>query len=234
MSGIEGWAIPSIGPSFGRAMDQAPILRRHRFPTAMALPCGDPRDARGLEAGLREIASAAGIPLVLYLKSEDGFGSDLMAGLDAVARLVADRVCVAIKYAVVRTDPGLDPYLTALLERVDRRLRRERHRRAARDRAHERLRAAGLHDRIGLPRAVPDERALQRLHSRRLARCRGAAEAVPAARRPARRLGAGARAARGARARRGGEDGADPAVRERARAGPANGAQRPSRASCCA
>ena len=122
MSGIEGWAIPSIGPSFGRAMDQAPILRRHRFPTAMALPCGDPRDAHGLEAGLREIASAAGIPLILYLKSEDGFGSDLMAGLDAVARLVADRVCVAIKYAVVRTDPGLDPYLTALLERVDRRL----------------------------------------------------------------------------------------------------------------
>ena len=56
------------------------------------------------------------------LKSEDGLGSDLMAGLDAVARLVADRVCVAIKYAVVRTDPGLDPYLTALLERVDRRL----------------------------------------------------------------------------------------------------------------
>jgi dihydrodipicolinate synthase/N-acetylneuraminate lyase len=121
MSGINGWAIPSIGPSFGRAMDQAPLLRRHAFPCAMALPCGDPRDARGLEAGMREIADAAGTRLVLYLKSEDGFGSDALAGLDAVARLVDDGTCVAIKYAVVREDPNVDRYLSALLERVDRR-----------------------------------------------------------------------------------------------------------------
>jgi dihydrodipicolinate synthase/N-acetylneuraminate lyase len=121
MSGIVGWAIPSLGPSFGRAMDQAPLLRRYAFPCAMALPCGDPRDAQGLEAGLREIASAAGMSLVLYLKSEDGFGSDTKAGLDAVARLVDDGTCVSIKYAVVRKDPAVDPYLSALLERVDRR-----------------------------------------------------------------------------------------------------------------
>ena len=115
MSGIVGWAIPSLGPSFGRAMDQAPLLRRYGFPCAMALPCGDPRDARGLEAGLREIASAAGMALVLYLKGEDGFGSDPMAGLDAVARLANDGTCVSIKYAVVRKDPTVDPYLAALL-----------------------------------------------------------------------------------------------------------------------
>jgi dihydrodipicolinate synthase/N-acetylneuraminate lyase len=120
LSGLEGWAIPSIGPCFGRAIDQASLLRRHRFPAVMALPCGDPRDAQGLEAGMREIASAAGTSLILYLKSEDGFGSDPMAGLDAVARLVDDGLCVAIKYAVVRKDPGVDPYLEALLERVDR------------------------------------------------------------------------------------------------------------------
>ena len=42
----------------------------------MMLPCGDPRDPAGLEAGIREIADAAGMPLILYLKSEDGFGSD--------------------------------------------------------------------------------------------------------------------------------------------------------------
>ena len=122
LAGIDGWAIPSIGPSFGRAMDQAPLLRRHRFPAVMALPCGDPRDASGLAAGMREIASAAGTKLILYLKSEDGFGSDLMAGLDAVAGLVDEGVCVAIKYAVVRKDPGHDPYLDALLSRVDRTL----------------------------------------------------------------------------------------------------------------
>ena len=122
MSGLDGWAIPSIGPSFGRAMDQAPLLRRHRFPAVMALPCGDPRDASGLAAGMREIASAAGTRLILYLKGEDGFGSDLPAGLDAVARLVDEGVCAAIKYAVVRKDQGHDPYLDALVARVDRKL----------------------------------------------------------------------------------------------------------------
>jgi dihydrodipicolinate synthase/N-acetylneuraminate lyase len=102
-------------------MDQARLLKRHSFPTAMALPCHDPRDARGMESGLREIADAAGLPLILYLKSEDGFGSNKDAGLDAVARLVEDGVAVAIKYAVVLDDPGKDPYLEGLLRRVDRR-----------------------------------------------------------------------------------------------------------------
>ena len=32
------WPIPSIGPSFGRAIDQARILARHRFPAVMMLP----------------------------------------------------------------------------------------------------------------------------------------------------------------------------------------------------
>jgi len=103
------WAIPSLGPSFGRAIDQARLLRKHSFRCAMMLPCGDPRDARGMEAGLREIAETAGIPLVLYLKSEDGFGLNLEAGLDAVGRLISDGVAVAIKYAVVRDDPNDDP-----------------------------------------------------------------------------------------------------------------------------
>jgi dihydrodipicolinate synthase/N-acetylneuraminate lyase len=115
------WAIPSVGPSFGRAMDQALMLRRHSFRTAMVLPCNDPRDARGMEAGVREIADAAGVPLILYLKSEDGFGSNKEAGLDTVGRLVDDGVAVAIKYAVVLDDPATDPYLEGLLRRVDRR-----------------------------------------------------------------------------------------------------------------
>jgi dihydrodipicolinate synthase/N-acetylneuraminate lyase len=114
------WPIPSIGPSFGRALDQARILKAHRFPAVMMLPCGDPRDARGMEAGLREIAGAAGMPLILYLKSEDGFGTDKDAGLDAVARLVDDGIAIAIKYAVVLDDPSGDRYLEGLLRRVDR------------------------------------------------------------------------------------------------------------------
>ena len=118
--GSDRWAIPSLGPSFGRAIDQARLLRRHAFRCAMMLPCGDPRDAAGMEAGLREVADAASLPLVLYLKSEDGFGSDKEHGLDAVGRLVNDGTCVAVKYAVVRPDPAQDPYLDGLLQRVDR------------------------------------------------------------------------------------------------------------------
>jgi dihydrodipicolinate synthase/N-acetylneuraminate lyase len=112
--------IPSLGPSYGRAMDQAKLLRRHSFPCVMMLPCSDPRDAEGLEAGLREIADAAGVPLIVYLKSEDAFGADKDSGLDAVARLVDSGVCVAIKYAVVLDDPSRDRYLDGLLQRVDR------------------------------------------------------------------------------------------------------------------
>ena len=39
-----------------------------------------------------------------------------------MARLVDEGLCVAIKYAVVRADPGADPYLDALLARVDKKL----------------------------------------------------------------------------------------------------------------
>src|SRR6185503_12286068 len=102
LSGLDDslWIIPSIGPSYGRAMDQAPILRKFQFPCVMVLPCGDPRDACGLEAGYREIADAGGTKLLLYLKDENSVGIDKEAGLDALARLVDDGVCVGIKYAV--------------------------------------------------------------------------------------------------------------------------------------
>jgi len=115
------WCIPSAGPSFGRLMDQAPVLRRNGFPCVMVLPCNDPRDAAGLEKGLREFADTAAMPLTLYMKDESGFGPDRAAGLDAVGRLVDSGVCCAIKYAVVRKDPAHDDYLAGLLKRVDRR-----------------------------------------------------------------------------------------------------------------
>ena len=111
--------IPSIGPSFGRALDQARLLARYRFPAAMMLPCGDPRDPKGLEAGYREIAQAAGIPLIIYLKSEDAFGLDRAAGLEAIGRLMDSGVAAAIKYAIVLENPKDDSYLGALLWRID-------------------------------------------------------------------------------------------------------------------
>lgn len=116
------WVIPSAGPSFGRAMDQASLIRRCTFPCVMMLPCSDPRDARGLERGYREFAAASNTQLIIYLKDEHNLGSDQNAGLDLVARLVDDRICAGIKYAVVRADPLQDNYLEALLTRVDRSL----------------------------------------------------------------------------------------------------------------
>ena len=115
------WFIPSAGPSYGRLMDQAKLLRRFAIPCVMTLPCGDPRDAAGLERGLREFADVADTRLMLYLKEETNMGTDLMAGLDAVAQLVDEGICIAIKYAVVREDPAQDRYLDQLLKRVDRR-----------------------------------------------------------------------------------------------------------------
>jgi len=112
--------IPSIGPSFGRAMDQAQFIKNNDFPCVMVLPCADPRDADGLERGYREISEAAKSQLIIYLKDETNFGSNLEHGLDSVARLIDDGICVGIKYAVVRNDPTIDPYLEALLARVDR------------------------------------------------------------------------------------------------------------------
>jgi dihydrodipicolinate synthase/N-acetylneuraminate lyase len=112
--------IPSAGPSYGRAMDQAVLLRRHSFPCAMLLPCADPRDAEGLEAGYREFADAAGVPLIVYVKDEANMGADRQAGIEAIGRLVDSGVCVAVKYAVVRPDPANDAYLDALLRRIPR------------------------------------------------------------------------------------------------------------------
>ena len=116
----ELWLIPSVGPSYGRAMDQASLLSRYQFPCVMMLPCVDPRDVDGLERGYREVADAANTRLIVYLKEEDNLGPKKETGLDMVARLVADGVCAGIKYAVVREDPARDAYLDALLERVDR------------------------------------------------------------------------------------------------------------------
>jgi len=112
--------IPSAGPSFGRLMDQAPLLRRFEFPCVMVLPCGDPRDATGIGQGLREFAEASGASLLCYVKEETNLGTDRERGLDVLGRLVDDGVCVGIKYAVVRPDPKIDLYLQALLQRVDR------------------------------------------------------------------------------------------------------------------
>lgn len=113
------WMIPSAGPSFGRAIDQAPLLQQYSFPAVMMLPCRDPLSTDGLENGLRQFADASEKKLILYIKNEDSLGSDKEEGLDMLARLIDDEVCVAVKYAIVREDPSRDDYLTSALNRID-------------------------------------------------------------------------------------------------------------------
>ena len=115
----EAAIIPAIGSSYGRAMDQAPLIRRYGFPTVLVLPTGDPRDATGMERGMHEISDACGVPLMLYVKHELDYGADIDGGIEAIGRLVDSKVSIGIKYAIVRKDPAEDAYLTKLLQHVD-------------------------------------------------------------------------------------------------------------------
>lgn len=104
--------IPAIGPDFGKMLDEARILAQTQYKTAMALPLAGFTTPAGVEAGLARIAETAGIPLTLYIKSED------YVDVDALARLVDRGTLIAIKYAIVRKDPANDPYLRRLLQSV--------------------------------------------------------------------------------------------------------------------
>ncbi|MDR6410368.1 dihydrodipicolinate synthase family protein [Paraburkholderia terricola] len=104
--------IPAIGPDYGKMLDQARILAQSRYRTAMVLPLGGFTTSEGVEAGLTRIVDTAGIPLTLYIKSED------YVEVDTLARLVDYGTLLAVKYAIVRADPANDPYLRRLLQQV--------------------------------------------------------------------------------------------------------------------
>jgi dihydrodipicolinate synthase/N-acetylneuraminate lyase len=112
MAGADTWVIPSIGPEYGKAMDQAQILKALPFPTAMVLPLGFPATPAGIAIGIRKIAERHGKPVIAYVKSEN-----YLRPADAGA-LVRDGAVIAVKYGVVRKEPATDAYLSALLEHV--------------------------------------------------------------------------------------------------------------------
>jgi dihydrodipicolinate synthase/N-acetylneuraminate lyase len=113
-AGAGTWVIPSAGADFGKLMDQAAILRSRSFPTAMALPFGNPSNDSGVATALRRFADRLGKPVIAYVK---GLGYLEPATLGALAK---DGVICAIKYAIVRDDPRKDAYLDALVQHVDR------------------------------------------------------------------------------------------------------------------
>ncbi|KZD10009.1 dihydrodipicolinate synthase family protein [Oceanibaculum pacificum] len=114
ITGAQTWVIPSVGPDFGRALDQAKILRDRDFPTAMMLPLQFPGTPEGSENGIRRFVDAFGKPAIVYVKNEG------VLNPENVARLVDDGLVAGIKYAIVREDPRKDAYLEELVKLVDR------------------------------------------------------------------------------------------------------------------
>ena len=105
--------IPSAGPAYGTMMDQAEIIKKTDFPTAMVLPTNAVMTEAGLMTGFRHFVEAINRPAVLYIK-EEGYISP-----EGAAELVEDGLVSFIKYAIVRKDPDEDEFLERLVDRVD-------------------------------------------------------------------------------------------------------------------
>ena len=115
-TGADTWVIPSIGPDFGKAMDQVKILRDLTFPTCMVLPLNFPATPTGVAHGIAKIAEHFGKPLIAYIKAEN-----YLTPQDAGA-LARDGALCGIKYAVMRDNPLEDLYLKRILDHVNRSL----------------------------------------------------------------------------------------------------------------
>jgi len=107
------WMVPSVGPMYGTAMDQAAMLRDQGFPTAMLLPTLFPAKPEGVATAIRHWVEKSGIQAVLYIKDESYVTPELAAAL------VKDGLISWIKYAVVKEDPARDPYLDKLVSLVN-------------------------------------------------------------------------------------------------------------------
>ena len=106
------WIVPSVGPTFGIMMDQAQVLKDYDFPTVMILPQKEIADEAGIATGIRLFVEQVGKPIVLYIKHDRWLSPSI------VDSLVRDGLVSWIKYAVVRENPSLDPYLTEILSLV--------------------------------------------------------------------------------------------------------------------
>lgn len=111
-AGADTWVLPSVGPDYGRMMDQAQILKGRKFPTAMLLPMSFPFTDAGLAEGARRFTDAFGKPAVMYVKSDNYIRPETLA------RLVEEGRVASVKYAVVRADPAKDAYLRDLIAAI--------------------------------------------------------------------------------------------------------------------
>lgn len=104
----DSWAIPSVGPDYGKLREHAAILKKTRFPAAMLLPYAGPRSAEGVERAIRDFVQQAGMPAILYLRATDYLPAD------RIAALFADGSLAALKYAAETGDLTHDAYLEAI------------------------------------------------------------------------------------------------------------------------
>ena len=102
--------IPSVGPFYGTMMDQAKVLRELDFPTAMVLPTRDMVTSAGIVEGIQRFVDSMGKPVVLYLKHEE------YIEVKDAAKLMEEGCLSWIKYAIVRKDPSMDPFLRELVQ----------------------------------------------------------------------------------------------------------------------
>lgn len=110
----ETWLIPSVGPDWGKLLDEADILKSRRYPVAMALPMIAPQTPAGILTGIEAFVERSGVPLIVYIKT------DQYVPADALGRLVERGIVFGVKYAVPRADPAQDSYLDALIATVGR------------------------------------------------------------------------------------------------------------------
>lgn len=114
IAGSDTWMIPSLGPDYGKAMDQAAILREFDFPTAMMLPMSFGATPAGVATAIARVAERAQRPLTAYVKSDNYIAPD------SLAALIRDGAICSVKYAVVRENPAEDAYLSRILDAVDK------------------------------------------------------------------------------------------------------------------
>ncbi len=101
--------ITSIGPDFGKAMDQIALIEKTALKNVMVLPTAMPFDSHGVGVGVRRLADRLGRGLILYIRRENYIHPVTLE------RLLKDEAIRFVKYAVERADPADDPYLDSLL-----------------------------------------------------------------------------------------------------------------------
>jgi 4-hydroxy-tetrahydrodipicolinate synthase len=107
----DDWVIPTIGPDFGKALDQAEILKGRQFPSAMLLPL-TPVTQVGVATGLRRLSDTMGKPLMVFFKSPDYVrAADL-------ATLIKDGVLCCVEYGVGGSTDKAEPFLAELLDKA--------------------------------------------------------------------------------------------------------------------